>query len=153
MNDDQALGNWDPDSIDRILELLPILEQAGFVACEWEPSRHWEEGGKPHMSMPYPTYHPAIERFRRSIFRSETPVDPYRRLPEDRFEGKWDGAAAVRALSRPEQFAGATLGQVRRYLLLCARGEHFSDGHIESEIESGNLLAALRRLKRLRDST
>ncbi len=52
---------------------------------------------------------------------------------------------------RPEYFETATLNQVRRYLMLCTRGERFCDGHVAGEFDSGALLAALRRLRVLRN--
>jgi hypothetical protein len=78
-------------------------------------------------------------------------IDAYAPLPEDPTR---DGIpfSVLGTSFRLEYFETATLNQVRRYLDLCTRGERFCDGHVAGELESGTILAALRRLRDLRST-
>jgi len=95
-----------------------------------------------------PTYHPVFQKLWELLYDSSLYLDPYAALPED---PKQDGIAfsVMGASFPPEAFRSATLDQVRRYLVLCTRGERFCDGHVAGEWDSGALLAALRRFREL----
>jgi len=45
----------------------------------------------------------------------------------------------------------ATLDEIKTILTYCVRGERFSDGHWGAMLESGVIVAVLKRLKHLRD--
>jgi|ERR1700682_1159539 len=99
----------------------------------------------------FPEYHPVINRFWKLIYETSAFIAPYDPLPED--PTPVGIPFRVMGVSFPlDYFSAATVDQVRRYLVLCTRGERFCDGHIGAEIDSGAFLAALRRLRELRAS-
>ncbi|HMS55038.1 MAG TPA: DUF6508 domain-containing protein [Fimbriimonadaceae bacterium] len=128
----------------RVLELLPILESPDFVAATWPKLAPRIENGVKIIQMPYPEYHPAIDELRSAVW-GPPDLDPYKALPEDPPD-----IQLTPGLSFPiEYFETATANQVRRYLMLCFRGERFCDGHIDGEFLNGKIVAALRRLRSL----
>lgn len=147
---DQPITEWLVEDIDLMLELLPIVEKPGFQAHSWpDPPVTSDADGKRIYRMPYPNYHEAVERFRTLVYSTSAAIDPYAALPEDPTQ---DGVPfSVAGTHYPlEYFENATLNQIRRYLVLCTRGERFCDGHIASQFDSGAFQAALRRLRDLR---
>lgn len=149
MSMEQPTTQWSAGDIDRMLELLPIIESPGFVPFTWPELPERYENGKRILQMPYPMYHEVVDRMWKLLYETTAYIDPYAPLPEDPTQ---DGIefSVMGAHFPPEYFDSATLNQVRRYLVLCTRGERFCDGHIASQFESGSMLAALRRLKNLR---
>jgi len=140
---------WSRSDIDKMLELLSVIESPGFVPFTWPelPERH--ENGVRVLQMPYPVYHEVVDRLWTLLYETSAYVDPYAPLPEDPTQ---EGIpfSVLGAHFPPEYFDSATLNQVRRYLVLCTRGERFCDGHIASQFESGALPAALKRLRKVR---
>jgi hypothetical protein len=136
------------EATNRILDLLPIIDDPAFVPCQWPTFEPTIVNGKSVMQMPYPIYSPEVDELRSLFFVAAGSVDPYGPLPEDPTQ---EGIPfSVGGTHFPlEYFATATLHQVHRYLKLASRGEHFCDGHIAGEFESGCIQAALRRLKEL----
>jgi hypothetical protein len=74
---------------------------------------------------------------------------PYALLPEDP-KGLEPGTDVLKVLQSVGDMEKASLGQIRRYLVLCIRGERFCDGYIAGQFESGLIQAALRGLKQIR---
>jgi hypothetical protein len=142
---------WLVDGIDELLAFLPIFEDPNFVPFVWPPLRKSIIDGKEVTHMPYPEYDPRVDDFWSTLARSGGRVHPYKSLPEDPTQ---EGItfSVMGAYFPIEYFETATINQVRRYLSLCTRGERFCDGHIASQFESGTLLAALHRLRHLRDA-
>ena len=58
---------------------------------------------------------------------------------------------AGRMLEDKELIEAADLSQIRTMLTYCVRGERFADGHWAQMLESGRIVALLRRLAVLRD--
>jgi hypothetical protein len=133
------------EAIEALIELIPIFEASEFVPAEWPDRGTVEKNGITCHYMPYPDYHPEVERFRDLLHHFTAGILPYDPLPEDPTQ---DGIPfSVLGASFPvEYFETATIDQIRRYFVLLGRGERFCDGHIDGEFKAGKVLAALRRL-------
>lgn len=142
--------NWSIRDIDRMLELLTVIEAPGFVAYSWPDLPERIENGVKVLQMPYPAYHEVVGQFWKVLYDTSAYIDPYAALPEDPTQ---EGIpfSVLGAHFPAAYFETATLNQVRRYLVLCTRGERFCDGHIASQFKSGSIPAALRRLRALRE--
>lgn len=138
------------EAIDRLLELLPTFDDPDFVPATWPSRNYTDEWGNKVMCLPYPDYHPAVEEFRKRYPALVAGIHPYDALPEDQTQ---DGVpfSVLGASFSEEYFAQATIDQIRRYLILLGRGERFCDGHIDGEFRAGKVVAALNRLKVLRE--
>ncbi len=132
--------------------ILATREADGFTICTWTEPQTRAVDGRMHTAMPHPQYDPVVEVLWNLLYKTSAWIHPYDPLPEDPERVREEGIAfSVLGVSHPPEFlARASLNQVRRYLVLCTRGERFGDGHIAGEFESGALLAALRRLRELR---
>jgi type I restriction enzyme S subunit len=135
------------------LSLKPIFDSLSVE--EFRTWKGWEpidlpEGGQ-SLHVPYPDYHPVVSQWFDLLYQTPFYIDPYAALPEDPTP---DGVpfSVMGAHFPPEYFENATLDQVRRYMLLCTRGEKFCDGHIAGEFESGVIQAAFSRLEILEKS-
>jgi len=149
----QRLNNlleFTPVDIEPVLSLKPIFDSLSVEEFRnwngWEPV-DLPEGGQA-LHVPYPEYHPVVEKWWNLLYQTPFYIDPYAALPEDPTP---DGVpfSVMGAHFPPEYFENATRDQVRRYMLLCTRGERFCDGHIAGEFESGVIQAAFRRLEDL----
>jgi hypothetical protein len=98
-----------------------------------------------------PSYHPVIHKFWSLCYKSSAYIDPYGVLPDDP-EGLESGIEVVKVLASSSDMEKASLNQIRRYFVLCTRGERFCHGYIEGEFKSDRIQAALLRLKKLRDA-
>ncbi|MBX3097681.1 MAG: hypothetical protein KF812_12555 [Fimbriimonadaceae bacterium] len=149
MSMDCPTTEWAVDDIDRMLELLKVVESPDFVAFTWPDLPERTENGVRVLQMPYPVYLEAVDQLWKALYDTTAYIDPYAPLPENPTQ---DGMlfSVLGAHFPPDYFETATLNQVRRYLVLCTRGERFCDGHIAGEFESGALHAALARLKQIR---
>lgn len=141
-------SNWSNQGIDAVLEFLPIFEAADFESCTWPKLEPRMENGVQVTPMPYPVYTEPVEKFRQALLDTGAYLDPYALLPEDP-RGLQPGLDTVKVLSCTEDFATASLNQIRRYFVICFRGERFCDGHIAGQFESGHIVAALRRIREL----
>jgi hypothetical protein len=133
-------------AIEVLIELLPQFESPDFVPATWPKRFAMGKDGKQYQCMPYPDYHPAVERFRDLYPTVSSGIHPYEALPED--ESPHGIEFSPFGVSFPvEYFETATLDQIRRYFVLINRGERFSDGHIDGEFRSGKVVAAMKRLR------
>jgi hypothetical protein len=141
---EQPTRPWRIEDIDKLLELLPIMESPDFVAATWP-----QEVDTADLQMPYPTYHPVVDQMRTLLFSTSAYIDPYAPLPEDPTQ---EGVPFnVMGVDYPlAYFETATVDQLRRYLVRCYRSERFCDGYIDSQFKSGSIQSALRRLRELR---
>lgn len=124
------------ETIREMLELAPLLSAPDFEPCQWHGGDKGPDGS---ITMPYPEYHPEVDRF--FTLASHIWLHPYELLPEDE-----PGLDLQRFVFTEEYFGTASLDQVRRYFFLIRRRERFCDGYIAGEIKAGNLIAALNRL-------
>ena len=152
MSYDSPTEEWSSDDIDQMLDLLPIIQAPDFVAFTWPELPARIENGKRVIQMPYPIYHEVVNKFWKLVYDTSAFIDPYAPLPEDPTQ---EGIpfSVLGTNFEPEYFQTATLNQVRRYLVLCTRGERFCDGYIANQFESGAFESALLRVKELRFAT
>lgn len=139
-------------AIDELIGLLPTIQAPDFVPASWPDRGSVEKDGVRVYHMPYPDYHPVVERIRWLFAAVADGIRPYDPLPEDPTQ---EGIAFnVMGVDFPiEYFHAASYDQLRRYFMLCLRGERFCDGHIESQFTSGSVTAAIRRLAELKRPT
>ena len=142
---------WSKEGIDAVLAFLPELEDPAFVAATWDPPLVKVIEGREVTHLPYPKYTERFEEFWRTFNASGGFIHPYNALPEDQDE-KGIEFSVLGAHFPKEYFESATVDQIRRCLSLYRRGERFCDGYTESQFLNGSLVAALRRLKELRDA-
>ena len=124
----------------RIDELLRFLPALGNPGPDTEPQWHGLDL-KPKdgvITMPYPTYPPAVEEFF-ALAGQECWCD-YQYVVERAGEMVRDDAV----------IALATLAQIKTMLTFCVRGERFCDGHWGEMVRTGRIGAILRRLSQLR---
>jgi Family of unknown function (DUF6508) len=142
---------WSLEDIDLMLGLLPIMEADDFVASTSSPIRRWVENGERRLDLGHADYHKVFDEYWRLIYETTTWIDAYAPLPEDATP---EGIpfSVMGAHFPADYFVTATLNQVRRYFAVCTRGERFCDGYMAGQFEDGAILAALRRLKELRDT-
>ena len=150
MSSKRPTRDWRISDIDKMLELLAIMESPDFVAFVWIEPQPRIEAGVQTMQIPYPDYHPVVTKLVTLLYNTSAYIDPYTPLPEDSMPNDGTEVWHYWTDPEPETFSSATLNQVRRYLVLCTRGERFCEGHIASQFESGALHAALSRLAVLR---
>jgi len=148
------LLEFSSEAAEVVLRLKPI-----FDSLTTEQFRTWNgfepmdlpEGGTV-LHVPYPEYHPVVTQWSTAVYCTPFYIDPYREvrgqsggIPPPRFLG-------IGERGRPtptEFFADVDMDEVRQYMSVCIRGEHWCDGHIASEFERGVIQAAFHRLERL----
>ena len=123
------------------IRYLDIFEDPEFKACQWILPEPVEKDGKMIHSLGYPEYDPRVYEFLRLAWHEGNGIDPYVGEPWEQF---W-----VRHCIDPSSFADASVGDIRRYLMLLSRRERFGDGTIDTGFRNGVVLAALRRLVEL----
>lgn len=143
MSVDKPTKKWAPSDIDKMLELLPVMESPDFLPYTY-PYISAESESDILVRSPYPTYHEVVDQLWILVYESSAFIDPYGPLPEGRGseQSVHDGLAI--------NLEQATLNQIRRYLVLITRHEHHSGGQFVIEFDAGRLVRALRRLKDLR---
>ena len=148
MSEKKPTKRWSLPDIDRMLALLPAMEEGDFNVATWVQSTTEFQGATMSV-MPYPTYHPSITGVFDLFLQSSAFIDAYGTLPEDP-PGYEPGFGTKDIMRDPKRLVSASTNQIRRYLGLCLRGEKFGDGYIQGEFEQGRLFAVLRRLRELR---
>ncbi|MEO7453858.1 MAG: DUF6508 domain-containing protein, partial [Fimbriimonadales bacterium] len=136
---------WPIEGIRETLAFLPVFEAEDFVAAVWEPPVTKVVDGREVTSMPYPHYSQEVDDFWATFSRTGGFINPYEPLPGD--ASSW-----IRFHEKPitlELLNTGTVDQLRRFLSLTKRGERFCDGHIESQLENGYIVEALRRIRSL----
>jgi hypothetical protein len=142
---------WSTKDIDKMLALLPIIEAKGLKAASWPKREPVEVNGELIQHVPYPEYHSVVDQFLGFCYKTSCFMEPYEVLPEDSTGTKPD-TSTLHVLQNASDISHATVDQIRRYFNLCTRAERFCDGAIEGHIENGLIPAALRKLRRLRES-
>jgi len=126
------------ERIDALLRFLPLFEAPGtqFVH-HWAGGELTEEGT---LTVPFPVYTDEVLLFFR--LAGQTWWSDFGYNPREAREMLKDDAFIARA----------TLDEVRTMLTYCVRAERFGDGMWAYLIESGQIVALLRRLAVLRDA-
>ena len=124
--------------IDALLRFLPGFERPGraFIAS-WGGG---EETGDGAITMPYPIYDEDVLAF--FMLAGKPCWSDYGYVPERARQMLQDDALVARA----------SLDQIATMLTYCVRGERFGDGHWAAMLESGRIVALLRRLAVIRES-
>lgn len=124
------------EDIDALLEFLPRFEQPGRAFTKWSETLKNADGS---LSLPSPEYDEDVQEFFRTVALRGWLDYGYK--PEE----------AARMLADVESVERAGVEQVKTMLTYCLRGERFCDGHWESLLHGGQIVALLRRLKTLRE--
>ena len=125
------------EKMDELLRFLPLFE---------DPDRAYVKGwggGEPTgdgaFTVPYPIYCDDVLQF--YTLAGQGPWCDYAYKPRE----------AYAMLSDDAFIASASIDQIRTMLTYCVRGERFGDGHWAHMLESGRIVALLRRLAALRN--
>ena len=124
--------------MDALLRFLPLFESPPrpFI-LRWDGGGMTAEGA---MTMHHPVYAPEVEAF--FLQAGQRCWADYGYEPRQAHAMLQDDAV----------IAQATLAQIKTMLTYCVRGERFVDGHWAAMLESGRVVALLRRLSELRDT-
>jgi hypothetical protein len=132
--------DWDPEERKRAIAYWDVFADPAFVPCRWEVPEPRVVDGKTIHSLGWPEYDPRVEEFL-AIAWNTPGIDPYVGEAWDTF---W-----ANCWTHPAPFESASVGDIRRFLMLVKRRERFGDGTIESAFKKGLILAALQRLRAL----
>jgi hypothetical protein len=126
------------DEIDELLRFLPLFDVPGRKYVKrWAGGEKTPDGA---ITVPFPEYCDDVLEFfalAGQPFLSDHDYEPrqaHRMLNDDRF------------------ISTCSLHDIKTMLTYCVRGERFCDGHWENLLESGRVVAILRRLEVLRES-
>jgi len=124
------------EKMDELLRFLPLFENPDReYVKDWGGGEMTADGA---ITMPYPIYCDDVLKFFKlagQAYWSDyeyKPLEAYEMLSDDRF------------------IATASLDDIKTMLTYCVRGERFMDGHWAHMLESGRIVALLRRLAMLR---
>ncbi|MHC4621540.1 MAG: DUF6508 domain-containing protein [Planctomycetota bacterium] len=123
--------------IDELLRFLPLFDvpDRDFVES-WGGGEKTESGA---ITIPYPVYPEDVLEFYR--LAGQPCWSDYDYVPQQ----------AGRMLQDDALIQRATLAEIRTMLTYCVRGERFGDGHWAAVLESGRIVALLKRLRTLRE--
>jgi len=127
---DAALARVTPAEVEELRAALDDLVAVGPPYADWEPSRRTPSGS---CTMPYPAYRQPAARLRAAA-GAFIVVFPW---PE------WSG---YERYADPAALANAPIEDALRMITRTLRGERFSDGAIEVELDAGRLQAACARV-------
>jgi ADP-ribosylglycohydrolase len=126
-----------PDQIDELLRFLPLFEAPDRAFVErWAGGEKTQSGA---VTTSYPIYPEDVLHFYR--LAGQPCWSDYGYQPRE----------AARMLEDEALIQRATLAQVKTMLTYCVRGERFGDGHWAAMLESGRIVALLKRLRALRE--
>ena len=112
---------------------LDRVEEQGPPYADWVPSRRTESGA---FTMPYPRYTPVVGALTSAISAAGLVV-----------VFAWPDWHGFRAYEDPAALGDAPVEDALWMLTRTVRGERFSDGVIETELNAGRLQAAVRRVR------
>ena len=124
------------EDVDALLEFLPLFERPGRTFARWGEVEKNPDGS---ISLPFPVYDADVEEFFSRV--GQRGWLDYGYKPEE----------AARMLADAEFIKRAGLEQIKSMLTYCVRGERFCDGHRESLLIGGQVVALLRRLQAIRE--
>ena len=124
------------EKMDELLRFLPLFESPDREYVQaWGGGETLPDGA---ITMPYPVYYDDVLEFFMLAGQAHwadygyQPLEAYEMLGDDAF------------------IAAASLEDIKTMLTYCVRGERFADGHWAHMLESGRVVALLRRLAVLR---
>ena len=118
--------------LDVILKFLDIFTQDSYKFGEWVAiSGHF----------PYFSYHPDVRAFISALYQQNIAFS---------FDWMSWGDEARRYQLDSETLAQADLLTLRKLLTTHVRADRFTEGHLAAMLESGHIVAILRRLKEIR---
>lgn len=125
-----------PERVDELLRFLPLFDTPGRPFVE-----SWGGGERPSdgaTTLPFPVYAADVREFFQLASQAWWSDHAY------------EPVEAAAMLEDESTIRSATIAQIRTMLTYCVRGERFCDGHWEAVLESGHVVALLRRLELLR---
>ena len=125
------------EEMDELLRFLPLFENPdrAYVRA-WGGGDMTTDGA---ITMPYPVYCDDVLEF--YTLAGQTHWSDFDYNPRE-----------ARAMLSDDRFIStASLGEIRTMLTYCVRGERFADGHWAHMLESGRIVAILRRLAAIRE--
>jgi hypothetical protein len=126
------------EKIDELLRFLPLFEDADReYVKEWGGGETTPDGKA--IQVPYPIYCDDVLEFYQ--LAGQPHWSDYDYEPRE----------AYTMLSDDEFITTASLDNIKTMLTYCVRGERFGDGHWAHMLESGRIVALLRRLAALRN--
>lgn len=125
------------EQIDELLRFLPLFDVPGRDC--YGASGGLENTGDGAITFPYPIYPEDVLQFYAAA--GQACWSDYAYVPRE----------AARMVRDDAFIARATLDELRTMLTYCVRGERFSDGHWGAMLESGRVVAILKRLRVLRE--
>jgi hypothetical protein len=125
------------EEMDELLRFLPLFENPDRAYVKgWGGGDTTSDGT---ITVPYPVYCDDVLEF--YTLAGQTHWSDF----------EYDPREAWAMLNDDEVIAKASLEEIRAMLTYCVRGERFADGHWAHMLESGRIVAILRRLAALRD--
>ena len=125
------------EKMDELLRFLPLFENPDReYVKDWGGGELTSDGA---MTVPYPIYCDDVLEF--FTLAGQAHWADYGYKPQE----------AYRMLSDDDLVSSASLDQIKTMLTYCVRGERFADGHWAHMLESGRVVALLRRLAVLRE--
>ena len=125
------------EKMDELLRFLPVFENPDReYVKDWGGGEMTSDGA---ITVPYPIYYDDVLEFFRLAGQAHWADYGYK--PQE----------AYRMLSDDDAISSASLDQIKTMLTYCVRGERFADGHWAHMLESGRIVALLRRLAKLRE--
>jgi hypothetical protein len=123
-----------PERIDELLRFLPWIEQQGRLWVErWHVGEEVDGAIRP----PYPEYTAEVLEFFRLAGQ------PWW------CDFDYDPRTAAAMLADDEAIGKASPEEIKTLLTYCVRGERFCDGHWENILQTGRVVALLRRMQEL----
>ena len=120
------------ERVDELLAFLPRFEVPGRAWIEGVGGGEETENGA--VTTRFPIYYEDVLAFYR--LAGQPWWSDYEYVPRE----------AAGMLADEERIARATLDEIKTMLTYCVRGERFADGHWAAMLESGKVVAILRRL-------
>ncbi len=139
---------WSAPDLEAFLALAAEMERPGFVPGHCVNHPPVEKDGVMVHQMPYWAYGSEVSAFMPLCFSTSLFIDPYAVLPEDP-PGSEPNTTLFALFPTPHDFKNATIDQLRRYFVLCVRGERFCEGLIAGQMEKGCFHAAVSRVREL----
>ena len=119
--------------IDAIIEYLPIFAKQDYQFGRWV-----EQEGQ----FPYFSFSPEVEEFIDTLHKQGIIIP---------FDWRSWSAEAERYQRDPAALEAADLMTLRKLLTAHVRADRFMEGHLANVLESGHIIAILRRFKQIRD--